>query len=340
MLPSVRIEDIEAALEVTERRHFTQAGEKLHRSQGAISKSMKRVEEGLGVTLIDRSAHPVQPTKAAMVFRYHARRALDSLLRGMNGAQRADAPGHAVLEVGYTSYLDLDVLAYLEHVGQSSDPGFAHQEHSSSTSEVIASVLSGKWDCGFIITPAATARLVGIPIYRDAFGLALASGHPLARKRKIRLEDLRNTPLILPARERNTGFRAWLMERCGTAGVKLRVAHEVGNPNEAWFMAAHHAGAALIPRAATRNLVKGMTVFRPFAEDDLFAEVQLVFRDEPQPPMLAYFVETVLRMRDRMRRGELQKERRPARTPPVPRPQVKPWKGLELVRSERRAASA
>jgi DNA-binding transcriptional LysR family regulator len=120
MLPSVRIEDIEAALEVTERRHFTQAGEKLHRSQGAISKSMKRVEEGLGVTLIDRSAHPVQPTRAAMVFRYHARRALDSLTRGMNAAQRADAPGRGVLEVGYTSYLDLDVLAYLEHVGQAS----------------------------------------------------------------------------------------------------------------------------------------------------------------------------------------------------------------------------
>jgi DNA-binding transcriptional LysR family regulator len=34
MLPSVRIEDLEAAIQVTECRHFTQAGEKLHRSQG------------------------------------------------------------------------------------------------------------------------------------------------------------------------------------------------------------------------------------------------------------------------------------------------------------------
>jgi LysR family transcriptional regulator, benzoate and cis,cis-muconate-responsive activator of ben and cat genes len=340
MLPSVRIEDLEAAIEVTECRHFTRAGEKLHRSQGAISKSMKRVESGMGVKLIDRSAHPVQPTRAAMVFRYHARRALDSLVRGLNAAQRIDGPDRSVLEVGYTSYLDLDVLAYLEHIGRSSDPGFTHQEHSSSTSEVIASVLSGKWDCGFIITPAATGNLVGIPIYRDPFGLALASGHPLAHKRKVRIEDLRNTPLILPARERNTGFRAWFMERCGTAGVRLQVAHEVGNPHEAWFMASHHAGAALIPRAATRNLAKGMTVFRPFAEDDLFAEVQLVFRDEPQSPMLASFVETVLRMRDRMRRGELQEERALAQAPPVPRPLVKPWKKLQSVPSDRHAVSA
>jgi DNA-binding transcriptional LysR family regulator len=45
------------------------------------------------------------------------------------------------------------------------------------------------------------------PVYQDQFGLALATDHPLARKRKVSIEDLRDTPLILPARERNTGFR-------------------------------------------------------------------------------------------------------------------------------------
>jgi DNA-binding transcriptional LysR family regulator len=340
MLPSVRIEDIEAAIEVTECRHFTHAGEKLHRSQGAISKSMKRVENSMGVKLIDRGAHPVRPTRAAMVFRYHARRALDSLIRGMNAAQRADEPDRAVLEVGFTSYLDLDVLAYLEHVGRLPESGFSHQEHSSSSSEVITCVLSGKWDCGFIISPAATQGLVGIPIYQDPFGLAVASDHLLARRRKIRLEDLRDLPLILPAKDRNTGFRAWFMERCGTIGIKPKVAQEVGNPNEAWFLASHHAGAALMPRASTKNLAKGATVFRAFAEDDLYAEVQLVFRDEPQPPTLTSFVDTVLRMRDRMQRGELRKEHAPMRVPAVPRPAVKPWKRPQPVRSDRRTASA
>jgi hypothetical protein len=124
------------------------------------------------------------------------------------------------------------------------------------------------------------------------------------------------------------------------AGVKPRITQEVGNPNEAWFMASQHAGAALMPRASTKNLAKGATVFRPFAEDDLYAEVQLVFRDEPQPPMLALFVETVLRMRDRMRQGELRNEHGPMRMPAVPRPAVKPWKRAQPVRSDRRAASA
>lgn len=340
MLPGVRIEDIEAVVEVTECRHFTKAGEKLHRSQGAISKSVKRLESGVGVNLIDRDSHPVRPTRAAMVLRYHARRALDSLIRGINGAQRADEPNRAVVEVGFTSYLDLDVLAYLEHVGRSPESGFSHQEHSSSSSEVIASVLSGRWDCGFIISPAAAEGLVGVPIYQDPFGLALASDHPLARRRKVRIEDLRDLPLILPARDRNTGFRAWFMERCCAAGIRPKVAHEVGNPNEAWFMASHHTGVSLMPRASTRNLAKGATVFRPFAEADLYAEVQLVFRDEPQPPMLTAFVETVLRMRDRMRRGEVRDGHSSAGMPAIPRPVVKQWKSPQPVRNGRHAASA
>jgi DNA-binding transcriptional LysR family regulator len=340
MLPGVRIEDIEAAVDAIECRNFTRTSEHLHRSQGAISKSIKRVEDGMPAKLFDRSTHPVQPTRSAMIFRYHARRALDSLIRGTNAAQRAEEPNRAVIEVGFTSYLDLDVLAYLEHRSRSPESGFAHQEHSSSTSEVIASVLSGKWDCGFIISPAAADGLVGVPLYQDRFGLALASDHPLARRRKVTLEDLRDLPLILPAKERNTGFRSWFVERCATAGVRPRIVQEVGNPNEAWFMASHHSGAALMPRASTRNLAKGATVFRLFAEDDLYADVQLVFRDEPQSPMLTAFVETVLHMRDRMQRGELDKVQDSVRMQVVPRPTVKPWKRTQPVRNDRRAVSA
>ena len=65
-------------------------------------------------------------------------------------------------------------------------------------------------------------------------------------------------------------------------------------------------------------------MFRPFAEDNLYAEIQLVFRDEPQSSMLASFVDAVLRMRDRMRSDKMQIGA--ARAPSVPRPTIKPWK--------------
>jgi DNA-binding transcriptional LysR family regulator len=338
MLPSIRLDDIETAIKVTECKHFTRAGAKLNKDQTSVSKCMRRVENQLGAKLVDRSAHPVRPTKAGAVFLYWGRKGLHALERGFAEVRRASEPDQSTLHVGHTTYLDLDVLAYIENLSAASAPGFLHTEHSSSSSEIVVSVLSGIWDCGFIVSPATTEGLVGLTIYREPFGLVLPSDHPLARKRKIGISELNGVPLILPAKERNTGFRTWFVERCGAEGVKPRVAQEAGNPHEAWFLASQRRGLALMPKSASRNLPKGATVFRPFAEDDLYAEIQLVFRDEPQSPMLALFVNAVLRMRERLQRGKLPNG--PMRTPVIPRPAVKPWRESQLLRRGPRSLSA
>jgi DNA-binding transcriptional LysR family regulator len=337
MLPSVKIEDIETALKVIECKHFTRVGAKLHKDQTTVSRCIKRVERELGAELIDRSSHPVRPTKAGVVFLYWGRKGLHALARGFSEVRRANEPCHAVLHIGYTSYLDLDVLAYIQNMSSTLDSGFAHREHSSSSSEIVSSILTGKWDCGFIITPAATEGLVGIPIYREHIGLVLPNDHPLARKRRISISDLRGVPLILPAKERNIGFRSWFVERCDAEGVKLKVAHEVANPHEAWYLASQHAGLALMPKSASSNLRKGNTVFRVFAAEDLYVEIQLVFRDEPQRAFLATFVKAILRMRERLH-DKLHYQ--PQFQGVIPRPDVKPWSGELPVHHRDRALSA
>lgn len=324
MLPSVKIEDIETAIRVIECNHFTQAGKKMHKEQPTVSRCIKRVERGIGAELIDRSAHPVRPTKAGTAFLYWGRKGLYALARGFTEVHRISKTSRLVLHVGYTSYLDLDVLAYVEHLQLPGGSEFSHREHSSSTSEVITAVLANKWDCGFIISPTTTTGLVGMPIYQEPFGVVVANDHPLARKRRIALGDLRDVPLILPARERNTGFRAWFVQRCGAEGVRLNVAHEVGNPHEGWFLASQHAGAAFMPKSASKNLPKGSTVFRSFAEHDLYAEIQLVFRDEPQSALLVSFANAIVQMRERHLRGKLTNNQ--ALIAMIPRSVVKPWK--------------
>ncbi len=106
-------------------------------------------------------------------------------------------------------------------------------------------------------------------------------------------------------------------------GVKPKVAHEVSNPHEAGFLASQRVGLALMPKSASNNLRKGGTVFRPFSADDLYAEIQLVFRDEPQTPRLASFVKATLRMRERLLRGKM--EFGPRQQSLIPRPTVKEW---------------
>jgi DNA-binding transcriptional LysR family regulator len=338
MFPSLDLDDLETAIKVIESKNFTWTGARTHKHQTTVSRCMQRVERAVGTELVDRKARPVRPTKAGKVIAYWGGKGLDDFARGFTEIERTARSSRVVLDVGYTSYLDLEVLAGIQNACTAADTGFSQSEHSSSTSEVIDSVLARRWDCGFIIAPAATGRLVGVPIYQEPFGLLVASDHPLARRKKVSIGDLRDTPLVLPAKERNTGFRAWFVSRCGAEGVKLKLGKEVGNPREARFLASQHAGVALMPKSASKELPKGGTVFRPFAEDDLYAEIQLVFRDEPLSPSLAGFVDAMLRMRDRLGRKNLREE--PIRVPPFPRPLVKPWTRPRNSRHETRAFAA
>jgi LysR family transcriptional regulator, benzoate and cis,cis-muconate-responsive activator of ben and cat genes len=303
MLPGVRIDDIETALKVVECKHFGRAGDKCNREQSTVTKGLQRVERHAGARLLDRSAH--RPTPAGVSFFYYARKGIDCFQRAFAELHRSDGPDHTLLQVGYTTYLDLDLLAYVENVTRSSQPGFAHSRHSSSSAEIVENVRSGAWDCGFIVSPTAEHGLASVPVCQDPLGLVLAHRHPLACKRKMRIRDLGETPLILPSKDRNPGFRAWLTERCGAEGVTPQIAEEVSNPLEACFFAAQQKGAALMPRSSARGLLKGSAGFRPFAEDDLYIEIQLVFRDERRSRPLAAFVEAVVHMRERIERGAL-----------------------------------
>lgn len=302
MLPNIRLDDIEAAIKVTEYKHFARAGADLHLDQTTISKCMKRVERAVGAELIDRSAHPVQPTKAGAVFLYWGRKGLHALTRGMAEVQRLSEPHESVLHIGYASYADFAFLTYIEKMARGLKSDYVLQGHSSSTSEIISNVLARKWNCGFIVTPAETENVAAIPIYEEQFGLVLARDHPIAQKRQVAIGDLDGLQLILPAKERNIGFRVWFVQRCASEGIKLTVSHEAGNPHEAWFLASQHAGLALMLKSAATNLPRGATVFRPFREEDLYAKIQLVFRHEPQPPMLASFVNSIPLMKEGLRR--------------------------------------
>jgi DNA-binding transcriptional LysR family regulator len=298
MLPSIRLDDLEVVIKVIECKHVTRVAAKLHKHQTTVTKCVQRVEKGIGIPLLDRSVHPVRPTRAAGILSYWGRKALDAVARGVSEAQRVDMGNHAVLDIGYTSYFNLEMLAEIKRLLAGQNVNFACRFHNSSSAHVISMVLAGNWDCGLILSPAACEGLVAVPIYREPFGLLAARGHPLGKKRKVGIADLGEMPLILPAQERNTGFRSWLVERCAAEGVQLSIAHEVDNPQEAWFLVSQNAGVALTLQSAAQNLRRAITVFRRFREDDLYGEIQIVFRNEPQTPRLASFVSMLLQRQE------------------------------------------
>jgi DNA-binding transcriptional LysR family regulator len=137
---------------------------------------------------------------------------------------------------------------------------------------------------------------------RDPLGILMASTHPLARERVLRLRQIANEPLIAPARNRNPALRTWLLEQCAAAGFVPRITHEIGHPQEAALLAEQRVGVALATRATARCAQNRAVVFRPFAEQQLAIEIQLIVRHGPKPPALLAFVHLIERMKERIER--------------------------------------
>jgi DNA-binding transcriptional LysR family regulator len=299
--PGLSVEDLEAAVAVYEHGHFTRASEVLNRSQPSITRGVHNVEASVDAKLFNRGTRPVSPTPAGEELSYEVRKGLYFLKRGLSKARRIGHLEESTLQVGYSSYFDLNLLSYLANVAKSQTAGFKAIYHSSWSPAIVANILAGVWDCGFVLNPAETYDLERIPVLHDPLGIVMARDHPLSQKRVIRLADLRNEPLILPTRDRNPVFRAWFMGHCGSAGLIPDIVQEIGHPHEGIVLAAQHIGIAVVTRSTgTESMHTRATVFRPMMEDFLAIEVELVVRRDSKAPAMVAFINAVSRMRERI----------------------------------------
>jgi DNA-binding transcriptional LysR family regulator len=304
--------DLEAVLAVYEYGQFTRAGKVLDRSQPSVSHSVQTVESSVRALLFDRTTRPIEHTPLSGDFLYELRKGLYFLERAFTKLHTRTRAASAIVEVGHSTYFDTDLLTYLTHLNKALHTEFSAIYHSSFTAEIVANVLAGVWDCGFVLNPGETCGLEVIPLMHDPLGLLIANSHPLTRRRRIDLRDIADEPLIVPVRDRNPAFRTWFLERCAAAGFVPKIVQEISHPHEAARLTEQHVGLSLVTRATAKHAPRGSTVFRPFADSKLAVEVQLVLRAEIAEPSLRSFVDAVLTMRERIVRRE------PVQSEPVP----------------------
>jgi DNA-binding transcriptional LysR family regulator len=296
----ISLEDLEAVLAVVECGQFSRAGEILRRTQPAVSRSVQNIEKSVQTKLLDRGARPTAPTQAGEDFTYEVRRGLFFIARGLRRARSMGRRESSSLEIGYSTFLDPEVLTYLTNISRTASSGFSAVYHSSCTAEIIAKVQAGIWDCGFVVSPASIFDLDNLLIFEDSLCVVMGTGHPLARKKNVALADLVREPLILPARDRNAEFHFWFVDRCERAGAAPEIVQEVSHPHEGILLAARNLGVAVTTKSASRTVRKGSTVLRGIRDEGMAVEIRFVMRREPQSQALQALTQIVRKLTARI----------------------------------------
>lgn len=208
---------------------FARAAEKLHLTHAAISLQIKQLEDVSGAQLFERIGKRVFLTEAGEILLGHARQILQSLkeadeslssLKGLKGGRIA------VAVTSTAEYFAPGLLAEF----RKTQPDVRVRLLIDNRDTVGRLLVSNEVDMAIMGRPPAELDAEAVAFAPHPLVIIAAADHPLAKARKLTVEDLAGETLIV--RESGSGTRSAMEEFFLDHAVKLRVGMEMGS-NEA-----------------------------------------------------------------------------------------------------------
>lgn len=193
---------------VAEALNFTKAAMHLHVAQPALSRQVSDLEDGLGVDLLRRTSHGVVLTEEGKLFLEEARGILKRADESVTKVRALARGEFGELQVGFVPPLDLHILPRALAEFQKTTPGVKVVLHDLGTDELCNKLRNGTLHLALMMEPSEEL-ITGIEfeeVGRYPFFVAMASGHPLTRRKAVSLETLAKQPLVVLDRRRNSEF--------------------------------------------------------------------------------------------------------------------------------------
>ncbi|HEX4743222.1 MAG TPA: LysR substrate-binding domain-containing protein [Candidatus Limnocylindria bacterium] len=230
---------------VAERRHFTQAAQDLAVAQPSVSKQIRKLEGELGAALFQRARGEIALTQAGEALLPWAKRVLADVDGARNEVRDLAGLGRGRLSVGATPSLTTVVLPEVLARFHAEHPGIELVLHEAGSRALLERLERGDIEVALVILPAPEASFATTPLYREELVVAVARDHRFARRRSIRVADLRDVPLVM-FRE-GYDLRAVTIAACQQAGFEPVFALEGGEMDGVLRMAAAGLGVAVVP---------------------------------------------------------------------------------------------
>lgn len=186
---------IRCFLEVVRLQSVQQAADALAVSQPAVSKTLRELEERVGVALFERAGRRIRLTPAGRVFQKHAGLSVIELDRGIRAVRGTVAGGvvaAGVLPTVATRVLPRAAIAFAEAM-----PDACLRASTGPNHYLLSQLRDGRLDLvvGRLAAPSEMAGLVFEQLYAEEVVAVVRAGHPALAAPTA---DLAGWPLILP----------------------------------------------------------------------------------------------------------------------------------------------
>jgi LysR family hydrogen peroxide-inducible transcriptional activator len=197
---------------VARERHFGRAAEACFVSQPTLSVAIKKLEEELDVKLFERGTSEVSVTSLGDAIVRQAQIVIEQAAAIKEIAQRGKDPLAGPLKLGIIYTIGPYLLPELVRHAIDLNPQMPLMLQENFTARLLEMLRTGELDCAIMAEPFPDGGLAIAPLYDEPFMIAVPKAHPLARRKSVSAEELKQETMLLLG----TGhcFRDHVLEVC------------------------------------------------------------------------------------------------------------------------------
>lgn len=193
----MNLKDLKYLVALADTGHFGKAADRSFISQPTLSAQLKKLEEYLGVKLVERQPKNVQLTEVGKQIVVRARRMLDEGDEIVALARNYTDPFAGKLKLALIPTIGPYLLPRVMQKIRRALPHLGLMLYEHQTEQLLRRLREGEIDLGVMALPVSQDGLEARELYQEAFTVALPQNHPLAAKSAIKVQDLKGQTLLL-----------------------------------------------------------------------------------------------------------------------------------------------
>lgn len=276
MAINFNLNDLQAFRAVAELSSFRKAADALHVSQPAFSRRIEKLEEALGVKLLERTTRKVSLTAVGRDFDRKVQQLLDDLdntllgIRGVAGTRMGEVTIACVPSTVYY-YLSQVVSRYHERY-----PKIRVKVFDAGANEVLAAVARSEADFGLNFIGGQEPDIEFKPLLEERFVAACRRDHPLAKKRKVGWAELGQYDFISVSK--TSGNRLLLDQALAGLPGRPQAIYEAQHVTTMLGLVEAGLGVAAVPSLAMPGANHPLLVSVPLVDPIVTRKVGLIRR--------------------------------------------------------------
>ena len=293
----MNINQLKYFIAVAEYRSFSKAAEQYFLTQTAVTQQVQKLEETVGVQLIDRKTRPISVTPMGNVFLKEARAIVNRMDMAVLRTREASTGITGTLRIGYTKGYEHSNLTVKLRQFHHEYPNVLITCSRCDTDALASGLIDGQFDVIFTWDSTNICKDEAVEYQlqeRVRLVVAMYGSHPLAQRTGLTRADLRDeiNLFMSPSSTGDSLGDEYFIKLYQNAGYYPNILLRSNDVESILMMVSAEEGISILPVSCIRRLSEvDNLVFVPLLGENETEDILSVWRKEDESPILRTFLE-------------------------------------------------